>query len=159
MKENTENQKGMNTMKNCNINYINNTIELTKKFAKAAGVLNSPEYNELLAIRRDYPTLPIVIREIKRKAGKKTYKNLTIAKMREYIVDWEGKDSEAVKQFDKVDALSKVQAGPYAYVKKWFLDHYTDKLEEFTVKEEEATDSENNEVEGQDGKPQLKKVG
>ena len=72
-------------MKNCNINYITNTIELTKKFAKAAGVLNSPEYNELLAIRRDYPTLPIVIREIKRKAGKKTYKNLTIAKMREYI--------------------------------------------------------------------------
>ena len=158
MKENTENQKGMNTMKNCNINYINNTIELTKKFAKAAGVLNSPEYNELLAIRRDYPTLPIVIREIKRKAGKKTYKNLTIAKMREYIVDWEGKDSEAVKQFDKVVALSKVQAGPYAYVKKWFLDHYTDKLEEFTVKEENA-DSENNEVEGQESKPQLEMVG
>ena len=60
-------------MKNCNINYITNTIELTKKFAKAAGVLNTPEYKELLAIRRDYPTLPIVIREIKRKAGKKTY--------------------------------------------------------------------------------------
>jgi len=92
------------------------------------------------------------------KAGKKTYKNLTIPKMREYIVDWEGKDSEAVKQFDKVVALSKVQAGPYAYVKKWFLDNYTDKQEEFTVKEENA-DSENNEVEGQEGKPQLKKVG
>ena len=150
MKENTENQKGMNTMKNCNINYITNTIELTKKFAKAAGVLNSPEYNELLAIRRDYPTLPIVIREIKRKAGKKTYKNLTIPKMREYIVDWEGKDSEAVKRFDKVVALSKVQAGPYAYVKKWFLDNYTNKLEEFTVKEDGA--------EVQEDEPQLKVV-
>jgi hypothetical protein len=100
-----------------------------------------------------------VIREIKRKAGKKTYKNLTIAKMREYIVDWEGKDSEAVKQFDKVDAISKVQAGPYAYVKAWFIKNYKDKLEEFTVKEEEAADSENDEVEGQEGKPQLKKVG
>ncbi len=103
-------------MKNCNINYITNTIELTKKFAKAAGVLNSPEYNELLAIRRDYPTLPIVIREIKRKAGKKTYKNLTIAKMREYIVDWESKDSEAVKQFDKVESCCQLFK-----VVGWFL--------------------------------------
>ena len=137
-------------MKNCNINYVENTIEVTKKFVKAAGVLNSPEYNELLAIRRDYPTFPIVVREIKRKANKKTYKNLTIAKMREYIIDWEGEESEAVKRFDKVVALSKVQAGPYAYVKKWFLDNYTDKLEEYTVKEEDA--------EEQDDQPQLKVV-
>ena len=99
-------------MKNYNINYIENTIEVTKKFVKAAGVLNSTEYNELLAIRRDYPTFPIVVREIKKKAGKKTYKNLTFEKMRKYIVDWEGKESEAVKRFDKVVALSKVQAGP-----------------------------------------------
>lgn len=88
-------------MKNYNINYIENTIEVTKKFVKAAGVLNSPEYNELLAIRHDNPGFQIVIREIKKKVGKKTYKNLTIAKMCEYIVDWEGKDSEAVKRFDK----------------------------------------------------------
>ena len=109
-------------MKNISINYINNTIEMTKKFAKAAGVLNSPEYKELLEIRRDYPDLPIVIREIKKKAGKKSYKNLTFQRMRDFIIDWEGKDSETVKQFDKVVAISKVQAGPYAYVKKWFLD-------------------------------------
>ena len=141
-------------MKNCNINYINNTIELTKKFAKAAGVLNSPEYNELLAIRRDYPTLPIVIREIKRKAGKKTYKNLTIPKMREYIVDWEGKDSEAVKQFDKVVALSKVQSGPYAFVKTWFIKNYKEKLDEFTVEEEDAADAKDAAAE-----PELKVVG
>jgi len=41
-------------MKNYNVNYVNNTIEMTKKFEKAAGVLNTPEYKELLAIRRDY---------------------------------------------------------------------------------------------------------
>ena len=129
-------------MKNISINYINNTIEMTKKFAKAAGVLNSPEYKELLEIRRDYPNLPIVIREIKKKAGKKSYKNLTFQRMRDFIIDWEGKDSEAVKQFDKVVAISKVQAGPYAYVKKWFLDRYTKKLEEFTIKNEDAEASE-----------------
>ena len=148
----------MKTMKNCNINYITNTIELTKKFAKAAGVLNSPEYNELLAIRRDYPTFSIVVREIKKKAGKKTYKNLTFVKMRELIVEWEGEDSDAVKQYDKVVAISSVQTGPYAYVKTWFIKNYKDKLEEYTVKEAAETDSENAEAEVQDGKPQLKKV-
>jgi len=40
-------------------------------------------------------------------------------------------------------AISSFQAGPYAYVKKWFLDRYTDKLEEYTVKEEKAADAEN----------------
>ena len=133
-------------MKNISINYINNTIEMTKKFAKAAGVLNSPEYKELLEIRRDYPNLPIVIREIKKKAGKKSYKNLTFQRMRDFIIDWEGEDSEAVKQFDKVVAISKVQAGPYAYVKKWFLDRYTKKLEEFTIKNEDAEASEDQEA-------------
>ena len=126
-------------MKHYNINYITNTIEVTKKFAKAAGVLNTPEYNELLAIRRDNPTFTIEVREIKKKANKKTYKNLSIPQMREYIVDWEGKDSEAVKQFEKVVAISKVQSGPYAYVKKWFIENYKEKLEEFTV-EAEAED-------------------
>ena len=48
-------------------------------------------------------------------------------------------------------AISKVQAGPYSYVKKWFLDRYTDKLEEYTVKEENAADAEN-----ADNKVQLK---
>ena len=130
-------------MKSYNVNYVDNTIEMTKKFAKAAGVLNTPEYKDLLAIRRDYPDFKIVIREIKKKAGKKTYKNLTVDKMRKLIVDWEGKDSDAAKEYEKVVAISKVQAGPYAYVKKWFLDRYTDKLEEYTVKEEKAADAEN----------------
>jgi len=143
VKEDTENQKGMNTMKNYTVNYVDNTIEMTKKFAKAAGVLNTPEYKDLLAIRRDYPDFKIVIREIKKKAGKKTYKNLTVDKMRKLIVDWEGKDSDAAKEYEKVVAISSFQAGPYAYVKKWFLDRYTDKLEEYTVKEEKAADAEN----------------
>lgn len=59
------------------------------------------------------------------------------------IVDWEGKDSDAAKEYEKVVAISSFQAGPYAYVKKWFLDRYTDKLEEYTVKEDKAADAEN----------------
>lgn len=46
-------------MKNYNVNYVDNTIEMTKKFAKAAGVLNTPEYKDLLAKRGKTPQVII----------------------------------------------------------------------------------------------------
>ena len=124
-------------MKHYNIDYTTKTIELTKKFAKAAGVLNTPEYKEMVSLRKDFPDFEIAVREIKRKAGKKTYKNLTIDRMRDIIIEWEGKESEALTTFEKVVAISKVQAGPYAYVKAWFIKNYKDRLEEYTPKDEE----------------------
>lgn len=124
-------------MKNYRIDYVNKTVELTKKFAKSAGVLNTPEYKELVNIRRDNPDFDVVIREIKRKAGKQTYKHLTIDAMRGYIADWMGEESEELTAFEKVVALSKVQRDPYAYVKRWFLANYKDRLEEYTPATEE----------------------
>ena len=55
--------------------------------------------------------------------------------MEEYIIAREGKDSDALKEFEKVKILSQVQTGPYAYVKSWFLKKYKD---EFQQEEETA---------------------
>ena len=49
------------------------------------------------------------------------------------IITREGEKSETVAEFDRVMALSKIQAGPYAYVKTWFLKKYG---EEFNAEEE-----------------------
>ena len=46
--------------------------------------------------------------------------------MRNYILICEGEDSKALKDFDHVKALSQAQAGPYAYIKTWFLKQYGD---------------------------------
>ena len=110
--------------KNINIDYINNSIVITKKFAKAAGILGSKEYNEMKQIRADYPTFQIVMKEIKKKEGKKSYRNLTFDNMRAFIVELVGEDNPKVQNFDKVRELSKAQAGPYAYVKVWFLKNF-----------------------------------
>ena len=110
--------------KNINIDYINNNIVITKKFAKAAGILGSKEYNEMKQIRADYPTFQIVMKEIKKKEGKKSYRNLTFDNMRAFIVELVGEDNPKVQNFDKVRELSKAQAGPYAYVKVWFLKNF-----------------------------------
>ena len=87
----------------------------------------------MIQLRTENPGFEIAIKEIKKKEGKKSYRNLTYANMREYIITREGEKSETVAEFDRVLALSKVQAGPYAYVKTWFLNNYG---EEFQTGEE-----------------------
>ena len=115
------------------VDFINNKIILTKKFYKATSILNSSEYNIMIQLRTQNPGFEIVLKEIKKKEGKKSYRNLTYANMREYIITREGEKSETVAEFDRVMALSKIQAGPYAYVKTWFLKKYG---EEFNAEEE-----------------------
>lgn len=124
------------------IDFINSKIILTKKFYKAAGTLNSNEYHILVQLRHDNPTFAVELREIKKKEGKHSYRNLTYKNMRNYIVASEGEQSKSLKQFDDVLKLSKIQAGPYAYVKTWFLKQYGD-----AFKHEEEPDV---------GKPELK---
>ena len=114
----------MKTMNDYKVDQINGTI--TKKFAAAAGVFGSNEYNTLKQLRTDFPTFQVILREIKRKEGKKSYRNLTYENMRFYITETEGENSPVLAEFDKTCELSKVQSAPYAYVKKWFLDRYKD---------------------------------
>ena len=119
------------------IDFINSKIILTKKFAKAASILNTPEYTALIQIRRENPDFTIELREIKKKEGKKSYRNLTYEHMEAYIITRDGKGSEAHKEFEQVKKLSQVQAGPYAYVKSWFLKKYKDEFQ----KEEETAEA------------------
>lgn len=115
------------------VDFINNKIILTKKFYKAASILNSPEYKTMIQLRIENPGFEIVLKEIKKKEGKKSYRNLTYDNMCEYIITREGEKSDRVAEFNRVLALSKAQAGPYAYVKTWFLNIYG---EEFKTGEE-----------------------
>ena len=108
------------------VDFINSKIILTKKFYKAATTLNSPEYTTLMQLRRDNPGFAVELREIKKKEGKQSYRNLTYKHMEEYIIALEGEMSENLKELEQVKKLSKVQAGPYAYVKTWFLKKYGD---------------------------------
>ena len=111
----------MKMNKGYEIDFVNEQIIVSKAFLKAASTLGTPEYKEMLTLRSENPGFPFVQREITKQEGKKSYRNLTYANMREYIVTREGEKSETVAEFDRVMALSKVQAGPYAYVKTWFL--------------------------------------
>ena len=92
-------------------------------------ILNSPEYKEMMQLRRETPSFSIVLREIKKKEGKKSYRNLTYENMQTFIENYETDDgvrTDRLKEYETVKALSRVQSGPYAYVKAWFLKQYGD---------------------------------
>jgi len=113
------------------INYIENTIIVTKSFLKKAGTIGSKEYNELAKVRRDFPDFRIQQREITKKQGKKTYGKLTYKVMGEFIEAQEEENAaEVLAEFERVQRLSKVQNGSYAYVKTWFLNRYRDVFEQ-----------------------------
>ena len=117
------------------INYIENTIVVTKSFLKKAGTIGSKEYNELAKVRRDFPDFRIQQREITKKQGKKTYGKLTYKVMGEFIEAQEEENAaEVLAEFERVQRLSKIQAGSYSFVKTWFLNRYKDVFQQ----EEEA---------------------
>jgi len=131
-------------MTNYTINHINQTITLTKNFAKAAGTAGTNAYKEMVKLRKDWPGYEMLIREIKRNANKRSYGKLTYKRMREYLIDWEGNDAPAIGEYDRVCQLAKIQSNPYQYVKNWFLKRYKDTLNE--LEEADSTNTENENV-------------
>ena len=114
----------MKKMNEYKVDVVAGTITLTKKFAKAAGVLGTREFNTFKQLRGDYPDYAVQVREIAKKENKTSYANLTYGFMKNFISTVEGETSENLGNLAKVIELSKGQPGHYAYVKTWFLERY-----------------------------------
>lgn len=119
------------------VDFINGKILLSKKFAKAASNLDSTEYDLLKRLREENPGYQIELKAFNVNANQNHYRNLSYANMRKYITTLEGAESPSLAELDKIEALSKTQPGPYAYVRKWFLNKYP-KYQEAVPAAEEA---------------------
>ena len=84
----------MKKMNEYKVDVVAGTITLTKKFAKAAGVLGTREFNTFKQLRADYPDYAVQVREIAKKENKTSYANLTYDFMKTYIRTIEGETSE-----------------------------------------------------------------
>ena len=134
-----------NETKGYKINAAARTIELTKKFEKAASVYGSEEYRLLVALMNDFPTFTVVVKEIKRKEGKKSYKGLSLKEMRRFVSTVGNKE---LATFDKVVSIAKNRTNYYPVVKKWFLDNYRDAYEA-EIKTAEANADEVKKIEAE----------
>lgn len=115
-----------NTTTNYTINAAKKEIIITKKFEKAANTIGSKEYSDLVTLMRDFPEFRITVKEIKKKANKKTYSGLTIDEMKRFVGTRSEKETEV---FEKVIEIAKHKKGSYAVTKKWFLNHYKNEYE------------------------------
>ena len=141
MKNNKSEERKQNKMsmnRGYEVNHIKGIIIVSKKFLKAAGILNSAEYNILRQLRLHNPEYKIAPRDIRKKEGKKTYRNLNFKNMEMYISETCGKDSAEMAEFESVKELAKIQPGPYAYVKTWFLKKFPAYQEIAQIAPEEA---------------------
>ena len=124
-------------MKNSNykINHGKGIITITKSFSKKASEFGSTEYGIIKGLRNDFPDYKVTIKEIKKNPHKKTYAKLTYENMEKYI---ECIEPNNLASLEIVIRASKIQPSPYAYVKKWFLETYSDYREYSAVIEEAA---------------------
>ena len=113
-------------MKKYDIDFVNETVALTAAFLRKASTLGTPEYKEMIELRRSLPGFQFVKAEAAKKTANKN-KNLTYKHMREYITN-SAESKEAadalLAEMKKVEGLSKIQSNPYKYVQAWFLKQF-----------------------------------
>ena len=123
-------------MTNLTINNKARTIEMTKKFEKAASRFGSDEYKMLQEARKDYPAYKVVVKASTVK-GKESFKGLTYEYMEKYIAAHDDDDKTIMAEYKMLRGLSdeaqemNAAACSYGEMKKWFFDKYP-AFKEFT---------------------------
>lgn len=116
-------------MTNLTINNKARTIEMTKKFEKAARRFGSDEYKMLQEARKDYPTYKVSVKTSTAKS-KESFKGLTYEYMEKYIAAHDDKDKTIMAEFEMLRAISDeaeaalAGACSYSEMKDWFFDKF-----------------------------------
>lgn len=113
----------MKNTKGYEINFETKEIIITKAFQKAAGIVNTDEYRDLVTLRKDFGDFAIKLKTIEKKENKVSYNGLSVYKMKAAI-SYISKSEEEVKLFEKYMEIYEGQKGKYATLKKLFLDKY-----------------------------------
>ena len=111
-----------------NANLMTKKIEMSKKEAKAAGKIGTPEFEELKNYMAIYPGFEI---QIKAPAKRKVeFRGLDYNYMRTYIQKHDDEDGKIMAEFreliaqdkkDKVEGAEHLEAAGYFDVRDWFL--------------------------------------
>ena len=107
-----------------NANIINKSIEMTKTEAKAAGKFNTPEYNELMELMKNFPTFRIdVVKATTKKVDR--FKGLSYDYMKKYIKSHDESKMatfyELCGQDENGNKVEMAAVATYGEVKMWFL--------------------------------------
>lgn len=117
-------------MQGMKIDFITNSIIVTKSFAEAAADINSEEYTSLQLAKKDNPTMRVVLRSTRAGGHESDYKGLTYKYMRKFISVM---DSVNLVNFEKTilhyESYGYENGTIYKYVREWFLTYYPEHRE------------------------------
>ena len=121
------------------IDRVNKTITVSRNDLIAAGQFGTPEFEQMMRMRTEFPGYTIVEHHIKRNADKQTYGKLTYDVMEGFIESHETDAQKRVvmlKEYETIKKISKTQRAAYAFVKKWFLGKYGEEFKAFQMKQD-----------------------
>ena len=113
---------------NITINAKNNTIVITKAFAKKASKFKSDEYNALQEVRKDYPSFRVEVKTAPKK--KDSFKGLTYAYMEKYIAKHDDAEQTIMKEYETLRGIGEeaesamAESASYGEMKEWFLNKF-----------------------------------
>lgn len=115
------------------IDFAKKQIIMDRTFAKSSADTRSEEYAHLQNVRHDYPNFTVTTRSCKKNPNKESYKGLTYARMEDYIIRNEGKDTvlEVLKEFEDLLFIAECHSKSRRYpaIKRWFLARYPEVAE------------------------------
>ena len=127
-----KNTMNKTTKTHITIDYQTHTLDMTKSFYKKACKVGSPEYRELREAMKENEGYSI---NIVSNDSKRSYRALTIERMREYIKT-QANSEENLTTLDRVIKVAEAKGAKYPLTKKWFLLTFPE-YKETEVSEEE----------------------
>ena len=104
------------------INHEDQTITITKDYAKRSSVPGSKEFRELSKLHAAFPEYTIQRRTATITADKQKHNGLTVDFMEKYVVTFA--DDAALKEFENAKEFYKGEKAFYGKMKSWFLKKY-----------------------------------
>ena len=98
------------------IDRVNKTITVSRNDLIAAGQFGTPEFEQMMQMRTEFPGYTIVEHHIKRNADKQTYGKLTYDVMEGFIESHETdtqKRAAMLKEYETIKKISKTQRAAY----------------------------------------------
>lgn len=114
------------------VDFLSNTLSLTKSFYKKACKVGTPEYKKLCDTFTTHPDAKIVFIE---NANKRTYAKLTFERMVAYIKT-QANSEDNLRTMERVMLIAEAKGAKYPLTKKWFLETFPE-YQENSVSESE----------------------
>ena len=108
-------------MANYKMDFITNTLTITKDFERKAMNINSIEYQTLKQLKADFPSMRIVKKYAPKR--KSSLARPTYDKMVKFL-SCQTNSSILLKEFAEVREYSKAQENPYQFVREWFFANF-----------------------------------